>query len=749
MDPHSSVPTGGLARARDMRRFFRNPQNRIEFAYNDTDLIVRLYRSVWLDGKLYGRDYDFPTWLNETPDIIGDPSRISEGRLDLLREGDTDFANNNEIRYARNKAFIKHIYEQVKSQNQNVGNHHSTTTDPLGATNVTTPQVTTHSAEGSNGNGDDVIVTGSRKGAEDSDDDDDAVFVGSRKVAGTAVTLASISPRSTSSCSMDISESESGTERTPETSQAPDSDDDDDDDVFFVGSRKVARTAVTQASISIRSTSSCSMDISDSESGTTPDTSQAPMPSHTVGRTDEIPPCQSGRLEQLADLVSQELGEVVLGECIQECVQELREVVLNECIQECGQAPLQIIAHRFEEVLIIAYEKLNTCPFSSVQKCWRRLYEDASLFKVVHMLRARVASSGEDSNPNERLKLQNGPQDGDWLSEIIGVLDKSIQLSGAPGRRQLHDTIFQQLSEVLPSGEMDNHPAAFRIYEPSPLETSVGVSKADSTLDMVEFQEWLDATAQPLVIPHVTRHWPASKLWKSPRYLMERTLGGRRRVPVELGKLYTDKDWSQKLMPFADFMNMYLLPSRPGEVGYLAQTELFELIPSLKADIMTPDYCWSTPPASKDEATLKTAGLSIAPSLSEPVVNVWLGPSGTRTPLHTDPYHNILCQIIGFKYVRLYAPQETPKLYPFGVDEKGINMENTSQVDISAHVACLLGRNVDADVLGEVDREFPNFKDAQYQEVILNPGECLYVPLGWWHYVESLTTSFSVSFWWN
>ncbi|OTA36303.1 hypothetical protein BTJ68_04556 [Hortaea werneckii EXF-2000] len=149
MDPQSSVPPGGLARPRDRRRsgFFSDPRNRIEFAYDDEALIQRLYRSAWLNGKTYGKDYEFPAWLNETPDVIGDPSRISEFRLDVLRDDDKAAANYNEARYVRNRAFIRHIYEAVKTQNQHVGEHNTTSAQPLGATNVTTSQVTTHNAE--------------------------------------------------------------------------------------------------------------------------------------------------------------------------------------------------------------------------------------------------------------------------------------------------------------------------------------------------------------------------------------------------------------------------------------------------------------------------------------------------------------------------------------------------------------------------------------------------------------------------
>ena len=43
---------------------------------------------------------------------------------------------------------------------------------------------------------------------------------------------------------------------------------------------------------------------------------------------------------------------------------------------------------------------------------------------------------------------------------------------------------------------------------------------------------------------------------------------------------------------------------------------------------------------------------------------------------------------------------------------------------------------------------FPLFAKAPYLECILNEGEMLYIPEKCWHYVRSLSLSFSVSFWW-
>ena len=118
-------------------------------------------------------------------------------------------------------------------------------------------------------------------------------------------------------------------------------------------------------------------------------------------------------------------------------------------------------------------------------------------------------------------------------------------------------------------------------------------------------------------------------------------------------------------------------------------------------------------------------------------VSYWLGSlrSGEQridvqvTPLHHDPHHNLLCQVVGFKYVRIHPPSAAARLYPY---EEGLTT-NASQVDL------------DQPDLGR----FPDFEGLLHQECMLRPGDMLYIPPGWWHYVRSLSVSFSVSFWWN
>lgn len=55
--------------------------------------------------------------------------------------------------------------------------------------------------------------------------------------------------------------------------------------------------------------------------------------------------------------------------------------------------------------------------------------------------------------------------------------------------------------------------------------------------------------------------------------------------------------------------------------------------------------------------------------------SVWLGPAGTHTPLHRDPYINLLCQAWGAKAVRLHAPEHAAALAPY----RQHALRNTSQ----------------------------------------------------------------------
>ena len=105
---------------------------------------------------------------------------------------------------------------------------------------------------------------------------------------------------------------------------------------------------------------------------------------------------------------------------------------------------------------------------------------------------------------------------------------------------------------------------------------------------------------------------------------------------------------------------------------------------------------------------------------------MFFGPAGTVTPLHHDPYHNIFVQVVGFKYIRLYAPEHSASLEP----REGMLNNTSLPKDITLSGSSLPSA----------------FLETPYVDMELGPGDILYLPLGYWHFVKSLTVSISVAF---
>lgn len=417
------------------------------------------------------------------------------------------------------------------------------------------------------------------------------------------------------------------------------------------------------------------------------------------------------------DLLGQE-SATALNNALLSVRKTLTRTLTNDALRDCGPSVVSRLQSHPDEVTELAHEKLYTWPFADVPLCWRRLYEDASLWKAT---RGMMQLTQRFSNSKRRC-LQ--AETDDLLDQIVEALDMGITMSGQPARKELFRQAFDALQSIPRTTTLQTTPEFFSIEPPKSLTTGSHVKQVRPNFE--EFNVHIHKHKSPLLIDGALDTWPAMQKWSRPAYLLHLTLDGRRLVPVEIGSTYTDDNWTQRIMPFREYMHNHILASR-AEKGYLAQHDLLSQIPSLLNDISIPDYCYTCPPMPNKASA----------QLEAPLMNSWFGPAGTRSPLHTDPYHNILCQVVGYKYVRLYSPEQSAKLYPRQFDEAGINMENTSEVDFAfAERASIYASH-------------PLFVTASYQEVILEPGQCLYIPVGWWHYVESLTISFSVSFWWN
>ena len=433
-----------------------------------------------------------------------------------------------------------------------------------------------------------------------------------------------------------------------------------------------------------------------------------------------------------------------------------------------------------EDLIEIAREKFYAFPFADVPACWRDLFREASFMKVAALAIRRGPGKVIDTIFWEEAHGISVKLTEPVLSEMVRTIDTALIMAGPPTEISTKDAVNRILDLLQKSysdfyeahhGESANHrlkrlkiakvPAEIEHdYFPAsstfnPAITCPISNFAGSALPFERFEAHMQQpqnTAlgpEPIVIGGSIEFWPArnERPWRSPSYLLSKTIGGRRLVPIEIGRSYVDEGFGQKIVTFKEFLDQCILgdPQNPDlPSGYLAQHNLFAQIPALRNDISIPDYCFTDPPPPHHSSPLAARHAQMS-RLEDPLLNAWFGPAGTISPLHTDPYHNILAQVVGKKYVRLYAPRESKKLYARGVEEGGVNMENTSALDLGV----LAGWDGTKEEQAQAHRIFPLFREAEFVECILLEGECLYIPLGWWHYVRSLSVSFSVSFWFN
>ena len=344
------------------------------------------------------------------------------------------------------------------------------------------------------------------------------------------------------------------------------------------------------------------------------------------------------------------------------------------------------------------WEKLNTGHYSKVLPEYRQIYSLISMVKVIYLVH-----SLDDKTLNT-----------DILKDLIKILDMGL-IMGGPLEHDVNSKLAGKLHLFL-EHEIENNEELLtkkrKIDYNSMLGQAPNVDKIDEfeDLDLSEFIEHYRLPERNFKIRDFCQTWKAFSKWNLDYFKRK---FGFRTVPIEIGNKYTDESWTQTLMTMSEFITDFIENPKAETVGYLAQHEIFYQIPELKEDLEIPDFCYSE-------------------NDFEPNMNFWFGPKNTTTPLHTDPKHNVLVQIFGYKYVRLYPQKESEYLYP----NPGMLLNNTSMIDIE-------------DDFEEVLKKFPDFTKAKGLECILGPGDLLYIPPKCWHFVKSLSTSCSISFWFD
>ncbi|WP_448578771.1 cupin-like domain-containing protein [Thermaurantiacus sp.] len=209
-------------------------------------------------------------------------------------------------------------------------------------------------------------------------------------------------------------------------------------------------------------------------------------------------------------------------------------------------------------------------------------------------------------------------------------------------------------------------------------------------------------TLRPVVLTGLVDHWPAMRRWSLDHF---RGLGNPE-IEVQWGR-DADPDYEANS------------PAHKRRMGWQAWLDL------LAGDPTTNDFYVTANNGSVNREALGALWEEIGPIPGYLEKNrmgdgfFWMGPRGTITPWHHDLTQNFLLQLRGRKKVTLASPAETPR------------MQN------HRHCFSRFGGRVD----------FTGIADPPATtEVVLGPGEILFIPVGWWHHVEGLDQTIGMSF---
>lgn len=207
----------------------------------------------------------------------------------------------------------------------------------------------------------------------------------------------------------------------------------------------------------------------------------------------------------------------------------------------------------------------------------------------------------------------------------------------------------------------------------------------------------------PLVVTDLVTRWPAWQRW-DPAMLAARF--GDVMVTACAGRdevVDPDPDWQ----PLAQTM-------RFGEL--LERTERNEGGNDVYMIAKNAGFCCAGLRPLLDDLVLPPG--HFGPKLVPSRMGLWIGPGGTHTPLHHDTDNSMFCQVRGKKRFRL-APPESLALFD---GSRGVY----SHWDPRDATALAHG-------------------PEPLIELELAAGEALFLPAGWWHQVDALAPSISVT----
>jgi putative sterol carrier protein len=314
------------------------------------------------------------------------------------------------------------------------------------------------------------------------------------------------------------------------------------------------------------------------------------------------------------------------------------------------------------------------------------------------------------------------------MADFLGIMGGAANIEElfASGRLKIDGNmgLATLLPQIIDSARHGAAPAAkvdMNQRYPTPARHSEALSARQPVLRQVErhsrdevsvarFRRDYLPQGIPLVISNALGDWPLFNMSREESLVHFAELQGITRHGDYAQKTFsTERDFRSTSM--SDFVASLDAPATKGADGQPPAYMGNNILPTqLLEQIRYPDYF--------------EPSLFIAP-------RIWIGPKGTLTPLHRDDTDNLFAQVWGQKSFILAAPHHRPALGTWSTAPQG----GLDGCDF----------NPDAPDYGR----FPAAQDVTFLRVTLEAGDLLFLPEGWFHQVESVSTSLSVNFWVN
>ena len=310
------------------------------------------------------------------------------------------------------------------------------------------------------------------------------------------------------------------------------------------------------------------------------------------------------------------------------------------------------------------------------------------------------------SSPDKRTLIANGLAAGDDDAALLARLT-GAGISTASARYEIERLGKDPMAAAL------RHSAAVTAKQQWVLANQLRLAAEQPggltlpTIDAIDpdaFYRDFYALNRPVKLTGLVDHWPALTRWSLDHFA---AIAGDRVVEAQVARdgaadYELAKDDHRRHVRFAELID-WLRPDTPSNDVYVTAYNS-----GTNAQTLSP--LWDD---VGDVALLERRSATDG--------FFWLGPRGTLTPWHHDLTNNLLVQVLGRKHVRMAPPAALAR------------MKNRQH--------CFSDWGNEALPAGAGDGERP-----PVIETIIGPGEAVFLPVGWWHAVEALDLSASMSF---